>query len=832
MKHRCVPVLLSVLPALGLVACGGGSSDSTVLPANANGVLFEGDEGDPALGALRDMPPTAAAASTIVEGLMTTRLEVVVHPEATVGEANQALRDAGAAIVSMVADFPALTLVVPALGSVGEAEALAAQLEATDAFWMASVSREPRPLAPFATGAVGESAARRDIGAPERWLQDVATSPLDAIRMKAAQNAVRATRGEPVKVLVPDYYTDTIPMASVPVQRVLTGPGLVTDPVIGNRGSMACSIVAVDPQAGFDAVHTAPDGNVEIDSLLLGGLTWSERVNVIPRYFPSGTFVLNTGINYHGLEFGENGTRGSGWRVIDALRWRQTAGPVAPFFVHVASAGDTGEAQGPISEAAWMSPWALSEAYPSLSDLIDLLVIDPEDAETFAQLVASIGGEPGPLGNLRAVGSSDANGTRSPFSSTGADLRVVGENVTTDCRTVGGPCTEDGATITTTRAAAAQVAGLFAWMGSIAPALTPEQLLERVDRAWFNGATPGLVDAYYATLALDSSTSQPVRSALLDVAAGSAVFDPQGDGVFDEHDLLVFLFQFEAGNDRRFDLNGDGLVGGGGRSLFDLELDPLPELGVVEQLVEGAPHAYDEASVSDLEILCFYAYSGLYSGDEDERRVALAACHDGEEEVVALEKLEVLGGAFAQVNSTSSEQTFDAYEVEASDEQISANVPGGRGAAGVAAIPDIDADGVFHGLRATGFAETVLQTTGAASSRAFGESSLEASISCPVAVSAQLTFSYQATAAPGGPLNEYVQVFVELAGDETLLSREFFVPVDAASGSVSESFLLSPDLYDVDVDVIASSTVEFTEEAQDTMASVNWSFELTVSPEI
>jgi len=49
---------------------------------------------------------------------------------------------------------------------------------------------------------------------------------------------------------------------------------------------------------------------------------------------------------------------------------------------------------------------------------------------------------------------------------------------------------------------------------------------------------------------------------------------------------------------------------------------------------------------------------------------------------------------------------------------------------------------------------------------------------------------------------------------------------------VSESFLLSPDLYDVDVDVIASSTVEFTEEAQDTMASVNWSFELTVSPEI
>lgn len=818
------PLLLSAL--LLLTACGGGGGeDSTVLPANAAGVLLQGDDDDPALESLRDMPPTAAPADTIVSGLLTTRLEAFVHPDATVEEVNDALRGAGAAIVSMSASFPALTLVVPAMADVDEAAAIAAQLEASDAFWLATPAFEPRPLAPFAMELLAPTAGVEWDHALSLLDEDV--SHLDAMRMKAAGNAARAARGGPVPVLVPDYYTESTPSPSVSAQRVRNGPGLVTDPIIGNRGSIACSIMAIDgDNESFDGVHPTPEEDLALDSLLLGGLTWTERMTLIPQQFPFGDFVLNTGINYTGLGFGPSGYRSKAWRILDALAWRRNAGPSAESFVHFASAGDTGALCGDPGESYWMSPWSLSAWYEDLMEAVD---DEGLDTDVFELLLDLTGGQPEPLANLRTVGSSRTDGERSSFSSRNADLRVLGENVHTDCRTVGGPCTPDGATVSTTRAACAQVSGLAGWLWSIDPELSPSALLERLDRAWFQGMTPGILDAYHATLALDTPAALPVRSALLDVADDADFFEPEGDGKFDDHDLAVALAGLVQ-QKRRYDLNGDGLVGGEGRAPFDLTMDPSPEFTLVELAVEGEPHSYDEAALTDLEILCFYAYSDLFTGDAERRHELLSGCHDGvNDEPLALETLEILGDAYAQMNFVGVDDSFDSYDLAESSELATAQLTGVRGSVGVVSSPLIDGDGVFRELSLDGFCQTSIGVEGLSQTEAYGTTSIEVGFSVPRQATWNLLVSFQGAAAPAGPLDERAAMHVELTGTEPLFEREFGVPGASPTALVDTFQSLEPGFYRMRVLVLARSwTPLITEEAIDTEAAVNWTLDMSV----
>jgi len=179
-----------------------------------------------------------------------------------------------------------------------------------------------------------------------------------------------------------------------------------------------------------------------------------------------------------------------------------------------------------------------------------------------------------------------------------------------------------------------------------------------VDLAWFQSWKPGFVDAYQAALALDPSLfASSVRQELLDVSSGLDVFDPLGDGVFDEHDLKVYVDGFEAGSNPRFDLNGDGEVGGDGTAPFDLDVNSPPIFGAVELMVEGDLHPYDETAATDLEVLCYYAYSTLYTGDVDLRTELLAACHAG---AAALTKIDVFGTAETTIG-TVEDEVFDEY---------------------------------------------------------------------------------------------------------------------------------------------------------------------------
>jgi hypothetical protein len=105
------------------------------------------------------------------------------------------------------------------------------------------------------------------------------------------------------------------------------------------------------------------------------------------------------------------------------------------------------------------------------------------------------------------------------------------------------------------------------------------------------------------------------------------------DSHFTEADLSVFIAALLPGgmapeptarDDSRHDLNGDGYTGGSRRAAFDL--DPGDSPAFVRPLLQGVSFdvhgksiTYNERRVTDLEILCYYAYSALYDGDASTR---------------------------------------------------------------------------------------------------------------------------------------------------------------------------------------------------------------------
>ena len=140
------------------------------------------------------------------------------------------------------------------------------------------------------------------------------------------------------------------------------------------------------------------------------------------------------------------------------------------------------------------------------------------------------------------------------------------------------------------------------------------------------------LDAYAAVLSLDQPApltpgSAPVRLAIM---------DRNGADGFKEADLQALVAALPSATPptrdwSRADLNGDGFTGGPGVTPFDL--DPsgstragAPLLNTVAQTIEGVSVPFDERNVSDVQALCFYAYSGLYTGNPDQRRALSTRC--------------------------------------------------------------------------------------------------------------------------------------------------------------------------------------------------------------
>lgn len=236
-----------------------------------------------------------------------------------------------------------------------------------------------------------------------------------------------------------------------------------------------------------------------------------------------------------------------------------------------------------------------------------------------------------------------------------------------------------------------QVAGLAAYMLAIDPTLTPQQiknillatsqpvpssaLAECSDVV----AAPA-INAYAAILALDKATAlsgsvsnAPVRNAILDISNDGITLDTNNK--FDEFDLMYYIQQIDDGTQAikdgtevlkysRADLNGDGYDGGvdGYKEKFNLDINFPPTYTTVKQMIENIEVEFNENSLTDNDILCYYAYSELYTGSETERTNLMASrCKPG---VVA-----VYYSHFNEINFPGSNSECTNTNNDVSDER-------------------------------------------------------------------------------------------------------------------------------------------------------------------
>ena len=147
--------------------------------------------------------------------------------------------------------------------------------------------------------------------------------------------------------------------------------------------------------------------------------------------------------------------------------------------------------------------------------------------------------------------------------------------------------------MTASSMATPQVAALAMYLWTLAPSLTPQQVMARLRATARPGVaqtdplcstiavpTAPAIDAYAAVLSADEGLAAPrVRRTLLDVDNTAGAATP--DGTFDEHDVQRYLIEIDARagtsfDYSRYDLNGDGRTGGATTSRFDLDANVLP----------------------------------------------------------------------------------------------------------------------------------------------------------------------------------------------------------------------------------------------------------------
>jgi hypothetical protein len=313
-------------------------------------------------------------------------------------------------------------------------------------------------------------------------------------------------------------------------------------------------------------------------------------------------------------------------------------------FVHVTSAGSS---EG---DADLNSPFIAAARFADVREMVDFNELSPEDSlalETaWADLQAAMPVATLALPNVLVVGSTDAQGNVSSFSAPG-DVRAPGEEILGPCVSQdpafspGALCDGEMAIYSGSGMAAAQVSGLAAYMMNLRD-VTPARVRQLI-LASQEASQTGIVDAYDAVLALDDADAQPVREALLDVAGFES---DESDGRFSEYDLEV-LANIDSGpivladepgvssfdppdvvpESQRFDLNGDGIVGGTATARFDLDNDGT--YSQVTQDIEGDDIPFDENAVTDFDIVCYNAYSDVYSGDLTLRAQYVVPGHSG-----------------------------------------------------------------------------------------------------------------------------------------------------------------------------------------------------------
>lgn len=654
MERGLSRILVAASAAL-LVSCGGGGSGGDPQP-DVDGVLLEGQDNALALSAIVDMFPIPADEADIEDDLLLSRLDVAIAADATVGEVNAALEAIDARIVGMRAGFPVLAIAVPRQTGEAALQALADQLMTRTGIRIAVVARQPvAMLAPPSPADAAEAL---------RHLQAAGFPAVWNVKSLAGDCTQRPT------VVVADIFVRPLPGNSPYADFGREVPG-VDDNGIGGGGTF--------PNAGYhgynvlttlaatldDEVPTGANpfpGCLDIRTVQVKGLSDEALLTAIAGSIPAtGKVVVNASYAYR-HDCSSPCVRSSLTTAYALHRgltgaWaRAILHPLADRVLITPAAGNAADDDiSAVYRGAGMADYAsafnvAAKADPDMTFAGDeslweplrqdcsgaqcvsfqSLTATPEHQARLDAHLADLGlASRTPAANVLVVGSTaPITQQRSAFSNPGHDVAALGEGVPTMDKNAD----QTFETTQGTSFAAPQVAALAAYLWMISPQLRDGPLADTMSAITGNAAGEAdQIDAYASVLSLDpvgepDPATWNIRVALLDV---------DGSGAFDQDDLTAFLAAYQApgaGQDKdysRHDLNGDGFTGkefAGAR--FDLERTGSVRYGAplltTERLsIYGAGREIDERFASDKDILCYYAYSALYTGDTEARDTAL-----------------------------------------------------------------------------------------------------------------------------------------------------------------------------------------------------------------
>ena len=521
-----------------------------------------------------------------------TELVVLLKAGATVAQANAALDSDGARLASSSPVSTLLLVSIPDPGSAKALQSVASSLRSKPGIQSVflspmSATEELPPLftTPLSTGDAGKLHHLLAAGMPAAWN---ARHAIVAANQPTLVIADHFGNGPLSSHVAATYDTSELKKLAKRDSHGYHVVGIAAGD-FANDGTPAGSVTGVFPATAklvlFDATgFSYPATSAELIKLM----------SSIP-----GRIVLNTSLGSQ-FDDAESRAEASDW----AVQVRHAG--LEDRVVHAASAGN--DAASTTDNGVWSPAGVRNDLTNSIGDPIT------------------------PLQNTLAVENLTDSGAPlytpgclSLLSDRGGNIAAVGENVYSNL------LGSNAGFLSGTSMASPQVAALAEYLWTIAPGLKSEQIVSAIER---NGLPPLPNDAghcgtdlpsaprlaaYASLLSLDQAPLSPAKAPVR-----FAVLDANGDGQFDGKDLSLLgpavLRASDAGHPdwSRFDLNGDGYTGGARAVPFDLDLGTPagapPHLGTVTETIEGLQVPFDETKVTDGSILCYYAYSPLYTG--------------------------------------------------------------------------------------------------------------------------------------------------------------------------------------------------------------------------
>lgn len=670
LRLSCV-VLLSLL----LGACsggGGGNTGSNVSEA----VLLEGDPASPAVNATKDLLAGGAQNSDIDNGIILTRVIMYLTPGATVDQINAAITQVGGRIVTMLAGTPALTIEIPRPQDVNAATLVVNALRKMPGIAWANIGHVASPQV-LPVGDARSVSNRKQL------------AYLLPTRFPAAWNAsFLATKGcesRKVPVLVEDYFDINWTNSHTEFNREVPNFS-----VTGSRLS--------DKHHGYDVTTTMaamfdssnptganPYSNcLQVNAIDISNTDELSRISTVINRFPAEKFILNSSLGtIDPARCDVTGCTASQFlafqnlsspyaRAYNTALWTKSTAPRWNDFLVSVSAGNSrkdeiaiiypgmgiASAMSYISTATLNDPiafmsnpllWNATSAYPDFPSLVP----SSEEFNTLrvfreALLLDTYGA----ANNVLMAGSTKPDtraesSLESDFSNSNADVYAMGEDVYMFTKDKNGSNYQQGTSFT-----APQVAGLASYLWLLSPELrslpSPVTRQAIIDNTTLSASGLKIIDAYASALSLDDAAlptpaSAPIRLAILDV---------NNDGFFNELDVSEYVFSYTDGatgkplepldpDYGRYDLNGDGYSGGTRTAKFDLDRVGSTQFGkadynTVQQLIGAEQVTFKETAVTDIQVLCYYANSSMYTGDTGARDQLLAGkCNSKKPQIVA-----------------------------------------------------------------------------------------------------------------------------------------------------------------------------------------------------